>query len=89
MKREKLTVLLHDGEELDHDLGGRADEHLALAALLGVEHVLEGIVENTNAHHGDLPAALAATTTTRNRKRIEEEMQQRLSVERESERKKP
>jgi len=53
-------VLLHDGEELDDDLGGRSDEHLPLATLLGVEHVLEGIVEDTDANHGWLLPAAAA-----------------------------
>jgi hypothetical protein len=56
-------VLLHDGEELDDDLGGRPDEHLPLATLLGVEHVLEGIVENTDANHGWLLLPVAAATT--------------------------
>ena len=49
-------MLLHDREELDDDLGGGAEKHLPLAALLGVEHVLEGIVEDADAHHDDEPA---------------------------------
>ena len=36
----RRTVLLHDLEELDHDLGHRADEDLALATLLRVVHRL-------------------------------------------------
>lgn len=35
-----LTVLLHDREGLDDDLGRRADKHLALAAALGVDNVV-------------------------------------------------
>ena len=41
----KLTVLLHLLEEFDNDLGGRADEDLPLAALLGVGDCLETIGE--------------------------------------------
>lgn len=45
------TVLLHDLEELDNDLGGRSDQDLALARLLGVVDALESIVENGSADH--------------------------------------
>lgn len=54
MSREahsRLTVLLHDVEELDDDLGARADHHLALAGLLGVVHGVERIVEDGGADH--------------------------------------
>lgn len=44
-------MALHDLEELDDDLGAGADEHLALAGLLGVVHALESIVENGSADH--------------------------------------
>jgi hypothetical protein len=58
-------VLLHDGQELDDDLGGGADEHLALSPLLRVEHVLQRIVQDTDSHHGSdwgsLPTPKAAT----------------------------
>lgn len=37
-------MALHDGKELDDDLGRRADEHLALAAALGIDNVVEGVV---------------------------------------------
>lgn len=47
----RRTVLLHDLQELDDDLGARADEHLALAGLLGVVHRLQGIVENGGLDH--------------------------------------
>jgi len=44
-------VLLHDAEELDDDLGARADHDLPLAGLLGVVDVLERIVEDRGANH--------------------------------------
>lgn len=44
-------MLLHDLQELDDDLGARADEHLALAGLLGVVHRLQGIVEDGGLDH--------------------------------------
>jgi hypothetical protein len=40
------TVLLHDREELDDDLGAGADEDLALSRLLGVVDGVERIVED-------------------------------------------
>jgi hypothetical protein len=45
------TVLLHDGQELDDDLGGRADQDLALARLLGVVDGVERIVEDGRLDH--------------------------------------
>lgn len=45
------TVLLHDREELDDDLGGRTDEDLALAGLLGVVHGVKRIVEDGGLDH--------------------------------------
>lgn len=48
----RLTVLLHDVEELDDDLGARPDHNLALAGLLGVVHAVESIVEDGGADHG-------------------------------------
>lgn len=47
------TVLLHDLQELDNDLGRGSDQDLALAGLLGVVDALEGIVENGGADHLD------------------------------------
>lgn len=47
------TVLLHDLEELDDDLRGRADHDLALAGLLGVVDAVEGIVQDGGADHFD------------------------------------
>ena len=49
--RQELTVLLHDGQELDDDLGGRADQDLALAGLLGVVDGIEAVVENGSLDH--------------------------------------
>lgn len=44
-------MLLHDRQELDNDLGGRADHDLALASLLGVVHGVERIVEDGSLDH--------------------------------------
>jgi hypothetical protein len=40
------TVLLHDAEELDNDLGGWSDENLSLSGLLCVVDGIERIVED-------------------------------------------
>lgn len=47
----KRTVLLHDSQELDNNLGGRSDQDLALASLLGIVHRIESVVENGSANH--------------------------------------
>lgn len=47
------TVSLHDAQELDDDLRARSDEHLALAALLGVVDGIERVVEDTGFDHLD------------------------------------
>jgi hypothetical protein len=39
-------VALHDLQELDDDLGGRSDQDLTLAGLLGIVDGVEGVVEN-------------------------------------------
>lgn len=39
-------MLLHDREELDNDLGARADHHLALSLLLGVVDGVEAVIED-------------------------------------------
>jgi hypothetical protein len=44
-------VALHDSQELDNDLGGRADQDLALASLLGVVDSIEAIVEDGSLDH--------------------------------------
>ncbi len=55
----RRTVTLHNGQELDDDLGGRADHDLALAGLLGVVDSVERIVEDGSLDHfGDLSKIL-------------------------------
>ncbi len=44
-------MLHHDGQELDHDLGGRADQNLALSALLRVANGIERVVKDADEHH--------------------------------------
>lgn len=44
-------MLLHDREELDDDLGGRTDQNLALAGLLGVVDGIEAVVEHGSLDH--------------------------------------
>lgn len=48
-----VTVLLHNLQELDDNLGGGADQNLALTALLSVRNRLQGIGQNAHAHHLD------------------------------------
>jgi len=40
------TVLLHDTEELDDDLGGRSDQDLSLSGLLSVVDGIERIIKD-------------------------------------------
>lgn len=47
-------MLLHQGQELDNDLGGRADQDLALATLLSVVDVVEAVVQDGDADHFDM-----------------------------------
>jgi hypothetical protein len=49
--RLTLTVLLHDLEELDDDLGGRSDEDLPLALPLGVDNAVQAVVQDRNTSH--------------------------------------
>ena len=51
MVGRRRTVLLHDVQEADDDLGGRTDQDLALAGLLGVVDGVERIVENGSLDH--------------------------------------
>jgi hypothetical protein len=44
-------VTLHDGQELDDDLGARSDEDLALSGLFGVVDGIERIVEDGGLDH--------------------------------------
>jgi len=36
----RLTVLLHDGEDLDDDLGRRSDHDLSLSSSFGIDDVV-------------------------------------------------
>ena len=51
VKKIVRTVLLHDAEELDNDLGGRTDQDLALASLLGVVDGVKRIVKDGGLDH--------------------------------------
>ena len=44
-------MLHHLLQELDDDLGGGADQHLALATLLGIEDAAQAVVQHRDAHH--------------------------------------
>ena len=46
-----VAVLLHDLEELDDDLGGRAEEHLALSATLGAGNIAQRGGEDGHHDH--------------------------------------
>lgn len=46
-----VTVLLHDLEELDDDLGGGADQDLTLSTLFGVINALKSIVQHADTDH--------------------------------------
>jgi hypothetical protein len=46
IKASQHTVLLHDAEELDDNLGGRTDENLSLSGFLGVVDGVERIVKD-------------------------------------------
>ncbi len=48
---EELTMLHHDGQELDNDLAGWADEDLTLAAAFSVDNGVQSVVQNTDADH--------------------------------------
>jgi hypothetical protein len=50
---QRRTVLLHDVQEADDDLGGRTDQDLALASLLGVVDGVERIVQDGGLHLGE------------------------------------
>lgn len=52
MKGYGPTVLLHNVEEADDDLGARADQDLALAGLFGVVDGVERIVQDGGLHLG-------------------------------------
>jgi hypothetical protein len=53
-KRERvLTVLLHDGQDLDDDLGGRSDQDLTLSSSFGVDDVVQAVVKDGDSDHFD------------------------------------
>lgn len=60
-KEDQHTVTLHDGEELDDDLGGRADQDLALASFLGYE-VLARAIDRVG---GEVPLLIALRASLR------------------------
>jgi hypothetical protein len=47
------TVLLHNGQNLDDDLGSGPDQDLPLTPSLGVDDVVKTIVEDGNSDHFD------------------------------------
>lgn len=47
------AMMLHELEELDDDLGGRAKHHLALALLLSVVDDLQDIAQDAGSNHLD------------------------------------
>lgn len=46
-----VTVLLHDSQELDDDLGDGTDEDLTLSTLLSIVDALKSIVQHANTDH--------------------------------------
>ena len=44
-------MLLHNGQNLDDDLGGRSDQDLSLSSSLGVDDVVQAVVENGDSDH--------------------------------------
>ena len=52
LKVTNVLVLLHDGEELDQDLGTGAEQDLPLSTLLRVVDGLKRIGEDTHLRHG-------------------------------------
>lgn len=65
LKLADVAVLHHELQKLDDHLAGWPDEHLALAALLGVVHRLERIVEHGDAHHRGVGCAGARDADNR------------------------
>lgn len=46
------TMTLHNTQKLDHNLGGRPDQNLALSTAFGVDDVVQAVVLH---HHQHLP----------------------------------
>jgi hypothetical protein len=51
LELSNVSVLLHDLEELHHDLGGRSDDDLSLSTLLSVRHGLKAIGKHRHTCH--------------------------------------
>ena len=51
------TVLHHLLQELNDDLGGRTDQYLTLATLLGIEDAAKAVVQHRDAHHPEAGGA--------------------------------
>lgn len=49
-----LTVLHHDGEELDHHLRAGPDQNLPLASFLSIVDAPQSICQRVHPHHLDL-----------------------------------
>ena len=45
-----VTVLLHDAEELEEDLGARSDKNLSLTTVLSVGDSLSSVGQNVHKH---------------------------------------
>ena len=46
-----VAVALHSSEELDNDLGDWSEHNLSLTGFLGVDHLLEAVVQNGHSNH--------------------------------------
>lgn len=73
-------MLLHQGQELDNDLGGRADQDLALATLLSVVDVVEAVVQDGDADHFDMLLYTMKSPSRKNKKKKNEYQNSRMSV---------
>lgn len=51
LELSNVAVLLHQAQEGNDDLGGRAEHHLALSAALGVGDRLEGVSQRIDKNH--------------------------------------
>jgi hypothetical protein len=49
--QNKYTILLHDLQEFNHNLGGRSDQDLSLSTLFSVGDSLEDISQNGHSCH--------------------------------------
>lgn len=49
--KARLTVLLHNGQDLDNDLGRGSDQDLLLTPSLGVDNVVQTVVKDGDSDH--------------------------------------